>query len=294
LGRGTSLRLRVAGLTLRVDGLPARPPRAALRPFLVGRGADIHLTVVEEPVPRPSRDSLLFHSGGVWSVHRADGGLLYRFRSSVLRPRVYKGVLIDDGRRRGRLFFPRAEGGGRRPHPLEFPLDELLFQHRLAQEGAVELHACGLVVRGRAVLFSGRSGAGKTTTARLWRSHRPGTPVLSDDRVVLRRRGSRFQAFGTPWHGAGGFATVAEAPLSGIFFIRHARRDRAQRLAVPEAAARLFARSFPPAWEAATVARVLETCAEIASTVPCWDFGFRPAPPAIQAVEDALRAGARP
>jgi hypothetical protein len=163
----------------------------------------------------------------------------------------------------------------------------MLFQHRLARDGGLELHACGLILRGGALLFCGRSGAGKSTTARLWRRLRPRTPLLSDDRIVLRRRGGGFRAYGTPWHGDGGFASPRSAPLAAVFFIRHGRRSRARALPPAEAASRLFSRSFPPPWDRSAVGRVLDACARVAARVPCFELRFRPDASAIAAAREA-------
>jgi hypothetical protein len=59
--------------------------------------------------------------------------------------------------------------------------------HRLTQERAIELHSCGIVrVDGGGDLFVGHSGAGKSTTTRLW-TEREDVEVLSDDRIIVRR-----------------------------------------------------------------------------------------------------------
>jgi len=72
-------------------------------------------------------------------------------------------------------------------NPLEYPLDELLIMHRLTQEKAIELHGTGIVrANGDANLFVGHSGAGKSTTTRLWTSVED-VEVLSDDRIIVRR-----------------------------------------------------------------------------------------------------------
>ena len=71
--------------------------------------------------------------------------------------------------------------------PLEYPLDELLIMHRLTQERAIELHGCGIVrADGTGNLFVGHSGAGKSTTTRLW-TEREDVEILSDDRIIVRR-----------------------------------------------------------------------------------------------------------
>ncbi len=287
------VRFRVAGLTLALrssgsTSAGALPP--ASRPFACARGADIALTLVDDEIPRPPREHLLFESGAVWRVHRFDGGYLYTFQTPVLDPPVYKAVAIDADLTRGVLHFPPPRRGRRPRLALDFPLDELLFQHRIARNGGMEVHACSLVLDGGAVLFCGRSGAGKSTTARLWRRFRPRTPILSDDRIVLSPRRGRMWAFGTPWHGAGGFASPEGRPLRALLFLRHARRNGVTHLGAADAAARLFARTFPPPWDSAAVGRVLEACGRVAEGVPCYELAFRPDASAVATTLEALAA----
>lgn len=282
-----TLRLRVGGLVLAVEA--ARPtraldPPAALRPFLVSRGSHIRLRVREGMIPKLAPGERLFESGGVWRVERVGGQLVYRFRAPGRRSAPYKLVAIDASLTRGTLYTDDDSAAPQ--YALDHPLDELLFQHRLAREGAVEVHACGVVWRGRALVFCGRSGAGKSTTARLWRRHARDARLLSDDRVVLRPGRRDVRAHGTPWHGEGGFASARSAPLGALFFLRHARATRLVPLRRGEAAARLFARSFPPPWDREGVARALDACADAAVRAPAFELAFRPDRSAVDAVRE--------
>ncbi len=290
----STLRLRVGGFTLAVRS--PRPHKALavsrrLRPFLARGGRDIELSLVEEPVPLPSRGEKLFDSGGIWRAYGHDRGLLYTFRPPPGPGPAARGVLVDAGRRRGTLFLPVTPYSRRPGFALSYPLEELLFQHHAARRGALVLHACGVARRGRGLVFCGVSGAGKTTTARLWARHRPSSRILSDDRLVLRRRArGPWRVFGTPWHGSGRHASAESAPLQAIFFLQAARATEVRRLPVPEAAARLLARSFPPFWDAPAIARALATCARAVRAVPAYELRFRPDRSAIEAVEVALAA----
>jgi hypothetical protein len=281
------VRFRVAGLTM---ALYAPRPTSAialpktLRPFACARGNDIRLTVTTDPVPQPSERRLLFDSGAVWRVYRWRTGLLYTFSTPVLDPPVYKAVEIDPSFRRGVLYYPRPVTRYRPGSALDFPLDELLFQHRLARNGDLELHACGVLVNGRAVLFCGQSGAGKTTTSRLWRAVRPGITILSDDRVIVRRRQDRLWAYGTPWHGAGCFASPEGRPVGAVFFLQHAPMTAIRQLDAPASTALLFARTFPPMWDRQAVRAMLATCGALAEAVPCHVLEFRPDRSAVTAV----------
>ena len=285
-----TLRLRVGGLVLLVEAekpVAALDPPEALRPFLTSRGGDIRLRYRERRPARPAKGEPLFDSGGVWRVERSGPRLVYSFSTRKRRPPLYKLVSIDEALRRGTLDFEDAPGG---PHyALDYPLDELLFQHRLARDGAIEVHACGVVWRGRALVFCGQSGAGKSTTARLWRRHAKQARLLSDDRLVLRPGRRSVRVYGTPWHGDGGFASPRNAPLGALFFLRHATRTRLVPLSRGEAAASLFARSFPPPWDAFGVARALDACADAAALAPAYDLAFRPDRTAVAAVRELAR-----
>jgi hypothetical protein len=130
----------------------------------------------------------LFDSGSIWRLFEHPAGLQFDFNVPSLVVQPYKRLVVDDGFRQATLqmngeFF---KGGVRSAIPLEYPLDELLVVHRLTQESAIELHGCGIVgADGKGNLFVGHSGAGKSTTARLWASHED-VQILSDDRIIVR------------------------------------------------------------------------------------------------------------
>jgi hypothetical protein len=284
-------RLRVGGVTLRVRadrptralGLPARH-----QPFVPSRGRDIDLALSPFPPPPVAPSDLLFDSGGTWRVYRRGHGLLYVFRPPMGDGPPARAVEIDERRRRGTLYLPASSASRSRGFALSYPLDELLFQHHIAHAGGLVVHACGIASAGRVLLFCGRSGAGKTTTARLFRRHHPAALVLSDDRVVLRRRGAGWRAFGTPWHGSGQFASPASARLAAVVFLEQGETTRVRPLPVAQVAARLFAQSFPPVWEGPGTARVLETAAFVATGVPGYVLRFRPDRSVVQAALEIL------
>jgi hypothetical protein len=279
-------RLRIAGRTLAVRAAPtpALAFERRVRPFLPERGADLRLALSTDPVPDPGRAPLLFDSGGTWQVFGLRGGLLYRFRAPTGHGPAPRGVRIDRTFARGTLFLPPSPWSRRRGFALSYPLDELLFAHHFAHRGAMVVHGCGLVADGRGFLFCGHSGAGKTTTAGLWRAHHPGTRVLSDDRIVLRERRGRWWMYGTPWHGSGRYARPEGVPLARVFFLRQARRSRVLPLPEPAAAAELFTRSFPPPWSGPDLARVLKACAKVAGAVECGRLEFAKDASAVRAV----------
>ena len=100
---------------------------------------------------------------------------------------------------------------------------------------------------------------------------------------MLRRRGAAWQAFGTPWHGSGQFASPASARLAAVVFLEQGKTTRVRPLPVAQVAVRLFAQSFPPVWEGQGTARALETAAFVAAAVPGHVLRFRPDRSAVRA-----------
>jgi len=87
----------------------------------------------------------------------------------------------------------------------------------LARRGGFLVHASSAIRNGRAFLFSGVSGAGKTTIARL---APPDAALLTDEISYVTRQGDRYFATGTPFFGE--LARVGEnlrAPIESVYLL---------------------------------------------------------------------------
>lgn len=290
-GGGRRVAFRVGGtsfnLTSQGDMRLALDP--GLRSFAVEPGSDGVRIEVDwaDDLAIPS-GTPLFHSGGLWSVFEESGGYRFYFLTPRLGPAPYKAAWFDSEFRRGRLALYRAYFDARVPvYPLEYPLDELLMVHRLACGEGVEVHAVGVVDEaGRGHLFLGHSGAGKSTTARLWKAQ-SNAQILSDDRIILRVHGGRVWMHGTPWHGDAGIASPESAPLSRLYLLEHAHKTELSPVSRGRAAAELFARSFVPHHSPRGLQFTLKFLDRVAQETPCFVFRFLPDKSAVEAIRRA-------
>ena len=163
---------------------------APLEPFRIG-GTDFDISIQVQWVSglAPCDWRKAFDSGTTWKLYEVDSRFEFEFNSPNRSPHIYERLLVDKQFRNATLqmsheYFIDYPGI---PKPLGYPLDELLIMHRLTQEKAIELHGTGIVrANGEANLFVGHSGAGKSTTTRLWTDVED-VEVLSDDRIIVRR-----------------------------------------------------------------------------------------------------------
>jgi len=267
--------------------------RLALDPGLlpfetVSQLCDMEITaewvdVLKIPAARPS-----FESGGLWSAFAENRGTSFYFQTNYLGKSPYKCAWFNGDFTRGKVQLLKRYFDADLPvYPLEYPLDELLMIHRLALGEGVEIHACGVVgADGQGRLFVGHSGAGKSTTSRLW-LRQPGATVLSDDRIIVRLRNGVPYMYGTPWHGDAGLAEQASAPIHAVFLLEHASRNEVQPLEPARAAVELFARTFVPYHSSSGLAHTLEFLEKLTARIPV--SVFRCTPDAA-AVEEIVRA----
>ena len=238
---------------------------------------EARLSVSWSDLTEVERREEVFDSGALWRLYRHNGSYLYSFTSPLLGPDPYKVASLDLNFGSGKVSLRREYFEPQRPlYPLEYPLDELLMVSLLSLGRGAFVHACGVVdAEENGHLFVGQSGAGKTTMARLWQSHK-NVKILSDDRIVLRKRGPQLYMYGTPWHGEAGFSTTARAPLTRIYFLRHAARN--ELIAKPEAEAlgHLFSCSFPPFHSLEALDFSLSFLGEVVTAVPCFELRFLP------------------
>ncbi|MGB7129672.1 MAG: hypothetical protein WBD59_02615 [Candidatus Sulfotelmatobacter sp.] len=144
----------------------------------------------------------------------------------------------------------------------------------LAKQGGFLVHAASAICGGKALIFSGVSGAGKTTISRLAPAD---ATLLTDEISYVRREGNQYLACGTPF--AGELARVGanqSAPLSALFFLEKGPQNRIEAIAPAEAIQRLMRNILFFANDPELVKLVFQSACEFASVVPMHRLVFVP------------------
>lgn len=285
------VRLGLGGLVLsfvsKSDDIRLEPgPR--WQPFVTDAPPDLSLDIHRGPAPFDELPDPVFDSGANWVLYRVQDRLIFRIRSPKSDPHQF--VSLDPDLVRGDIYCVGELWDGQNGYvsPLGYPLEEVLIVNLLARGRGVLLHASAVRDGERGLLFSGVSGAGKSTMASLWVG-RPGVKVLSDDRVIVREREGRFWAYGTPWHGSARISSPEAVPLDTIYVLRHAGENRAAPLQPLDAASRLLVRSFPTFWDSEGMAFTLRFLANLCQRVPCHDLGFTPEERIVDLIRGMIR-----
>ena len=144
----------------------------------------------------------------------------------------------------------------------------------LARSGGFLLHASSAIRNGRAFLFSGLSGAGKTTLARL---ATPDVQVLTDEISYLRSGKSGYTAFGTPFFGDLGIVGEnVSAPVVALYFLAKGEDNRIEPVPLAEAARLLLRNILFFAEDSELIKLVFQSACDFLQAVPAYRLTFVP------------------
>lgn len=156
-------------------------------------------------------------------------------------------------------------------------LQILLINYLALNKQGIFTHSVGLKgLDGKGLLFSGKSGAGKSTMAKLWYKHSKAV-VLNDDRIIIRKLKNQFFIFGSPWHGEFSDylnSRIVPAPLGKIFFIYHSPENIVRKISYKEAFIMLYPAIFPAFWNKIYLKNIVLFCDDLVKNVPFYALGF--------------------
>jgi hypothetical protein len=146
----------------------------------------------------------------------------------------------------------------------------------LAREGGFLLHASSAIRNGRAFLFSGVSGAGKTTMARL---APPDAALLTDEISYVTRAKGGYFAVGTPFFGE--LSRAGEnlrAPIEALYLLAKGPENKIEPIEGADAVRGLLGNVLFFARDPEFVKMVFDAACDFVARVPVRRLTFVPDP----------------
>ena len=233
---------------------------------------------VDTTSPFPSLDSCkeIFTSkpDGLWTIleDKDKPCYLIALQNVVRESEIYK-IIRADRKFVDFIIYTRPDEEGLLS-PLEYPIADLAVSgHININKIGIILHSACVSLGGKGYLFSGVSGAGKSTISELWQQDKD-AEVLTDERVLIRELNGDLWAFGTPWHGTSEIHKNIGAPIEKIFFIKHGKENKATPISRTDAANRLMVRCFPTFWNREGMQFAVDFCARAVQAKACYELEF--------------------
>jgi len=156
-------------------------------------------------------------------------------------------------------------------------LQVLLINYFAQRRSAVFVHGVGIKdVNNEGYLFAGKSGAGKTTLAKIWEK-RTRAMVLNDDRIIAKKVKDKFLIYGSPWHG--NFSDYLDSKIESararkLFFIYHSSKNRLKTIPSQQAFKFLYPAIFPTFWDRGFLDNIISLCHGFVNYAPSFHLGF--------------------
>ncbi len=193
-----------------------------------------------------------------------------------------RNTVIDTSKKRIVLSFPSRN----KEYGVLFDMLRGAVSQFLPLANTILLHASVVVIRGKAYVFVGDIGAGKTTIRTLLSSH----PCYGDDTAVISFQKGIGMAFPSPWYETSKqIYTGPGVAIAGIYVISHSKKNVVKKISVAAAYMQVVKNLkhylIKPYQLKTTGLSSFQTNAAVAISslsetlargTPCWTLGFTP------------------
>ena len=250
--------------------------------------------VVSKKLPELVHGNMIFDADhGLWKLYE-NGTDYYLETFDTKTHEPYTRSFISNNFGKIRLWFQESldplekKQMGWIPAKLINPVLEICLLTRIAREGGVFLHASAVKLGPAAYVFSGPSGAGKSTIAELF-VDRIDCPVLSDEKIILRRQAEQIMVYGTPWYGSSRRAANQNASLDRLFLISHGLGQHLVRpLSFLEWTRRFLRECSLPFWDRAGMEQTMIFLGDLSRQVECLELSFLKEPDVVEFLQEQV------
>jgi hypothetical protein len=270
------------GFEASANGPDLRPSQRFLRNIDHEGSSDILIRVHSEPFNLPKGAERVFRApyieeiNGIQFNNDTNFWSVWKYRSDLFIWTIFP---LSSAEKNAVLRFSLTKrewdlwiyGANTETDPFEYPLDGLILYYLTVINGDIMIHASGINNAGTGYIFSGVSGKGKSTMAKLW--EKSGSRVIHDDRLILRNTGNGYKMFNTPVYNND---EPRESSFKKIFIIEHGTENKLVQLRGANAVTHVMANCVQHNWGPDIIARLLGSISIMCGTIPTSLLYFKP------------------
>ena len=153
----------------------------------------------------------------------------------------------------------------------------VMYALATAEKHTALFHSSVVSYEGKAYMFLGKSGTGKSTHSGLWLKYIEGTELVNDDNPVVRvMDDGTIIVYGSPWSGKTPCYRNVSYPLGAIVLLSQAPQNVIRRLRPLEAYAALVASISGKRWDSRLAEGLHETENLLATNAKIWHLDCLP------------------
>ena len=176
-------------------------------------------------------------------------------------------------------YLPKTLGWVMRTLPMR-----AIFQHF----GVLFFHGAQIMSSAGGIMFVGPSGAGKTTQAHLWETHR-GAHLLCGDRTLVRKSMDGWNTFSYPIDGSAPVRSSEVGRLSAIVAVQKSQENIVEQIHPAKAVGVLMPQLVIDGWSGDACGIAMNQLLTLLETVPVYRLYNRADVEAVDCLEKKLK-----
>jgi hypothetical protein len=245
-------------------------------PFIVQnqeKKADITIQCLEGlPTFQFENEKLVFEAKNeeqkFYSIYRLGEELGFAIYNQQDKDEIQQIALLNDDFTNWKVYSDNLKG---KIAALKYPLGPIILHYMTLKSDAVMMHASCAYDGSKARIFTGFSGAGKSTMSKIWSD--AGNGIVNDDRLIIRKNETGYIVYNTPMY----YKDIPKsAPLNSIFLISHSHVNKIKKLTGAMAVSKVMAFSIQNNYDKQYIQNRLDFFCDLCANVSVYELGFVP------------------
>ena len=213
-----------------------------------------------------------------YSIYKINNELGFIIYNQQTRDEIQQIAILNNDFKHWKVYMEETDG---KILPLKYPLGPIIMHYMTLKADAVMMHASCAFDGVKARIFSGFSGAGKSTMSKIWSEAR--NQIINDDRLIIRKQGDDYVVYNTPMY----YQDIPKkAALSSVYLISHSPENKISKLNGAMAVSRMMAFSIQNNFDKQYIQSRLNFFSELCSKIPVYDLGFVPDGNVVNFIKD--------
>ncbi len=169
---------------------------------------------------------------------------------------------------------------------MYIPMHQILLAHN-----NFFLHASFIISEYGGLLFSGDSGAGKSTQAQLWKEYMRST-IINGDRTIISKEDHIWRAYGSPYAGSSKYYVNQNEQIRAIILLNHGVDNSISRLSYADAFKRLFMQISIDHTDKNQIDKTCNLLSDLINDIPIYLLSCTPDKRAVEVLSNVLKEDA--
>lgn len=166
-----------------------------------------------------------------------------------------------------------------------FP-DLMHLDRVLIDDGFFVLHSSYIEVNGIAILFTARSGGGKSTQAELWKKYK-GARIINGDKSIIGKKNNEWYVYGIPFSGSSKDCLNESYPLKAIVILSKASENNLVEIGV-RGFQMLLSQIIINRWDREFCSTIMDSVGNMCSEIPIYHYSCTKESDAVEVLYNEL------